>query len=66
MRIILNIDTAKDTRGKKAVRLRCGYYLSSADDIRVSNCGVEIYNYIQEAFEKGFEGGIVIFEGEKK
>lgn len=66
MRIIINIDEAKDGNGKKAVRVRTGYYFSSGDELRVQNCGVEIYNILKEGFGRGFNGGLVIHEGEKK
>ena len=68
MRIIINIDSVKDPRriGRKAVRVRTGYTFSCGDELRIQNCGVEIYNLIKEGFSSGFEGGIVIHEGEKK
>lgn len=68
MRIIINIDEAKDPDrpGKKTVRVRTGYYLSSGDKLRIQNCGVEIYNILKEGFGRGFEGGIIIHEGKKK
>jgi len=50
MRIIINIDEAKDGNGKKAVRVRTGYYFSGGDELRVQNCGVEIYGLIKEGF----------------
>ena len=68
MRIIINIDAVKDPDriGKKTVRVRTGYYFSSGDKLRIQNCGVEIYNIIKEGFGRGFEGGLVIHEGERK
>ena len=66
MRIIINIDEGKDERGKKAIRLRSGYYFNGKDGLRVRNCGVEIYDAIKEGFGRGCEGGLVIHEGEQK
>ena len=68
MRIIINIDAVKDPErpGKKAVRVRAGYYFSSGDELRIQNCGVEIYNILKEVFGRGFDGGLIIHEGERK
>ena len=68
MRIIINIDAVKDPaiRCKKTVRVRTCYYFSGGDELRVQNCGVEIYNIIKDGFGSGFEGGLIIHEGEKK
>ena len=68
MRILINIDEAKDPDrpGKKTVRVRTGYYFSGGDELRIQNCGVEIYNVLKEGFGRGFEGGLVIHEGERK
>lgn len=68
MRIIINIDEAKDPDrpGRKTVRVRTGYYFSGGDKLRIQNCGVEIYNILKEGFGRGFEGGLVIHEGERK
>ena len=67
MRIILDLDKHRDERdGKRKVRLRVKYYTSSGDDLRVHNCGVEIYNLLMEGFEHSFSGGIIVFEGEKR
>ena len=68
MRILINIDEAKDPDrpGKKTVRVRTGYQISSGDELRIMNCGVEIYDVIKEGFGSGFEGGLVIHEGERK
>jgi hypothetical protein len=67
MRIIINIDAVKDPErpGKKTVRVRTGYYFSGGE-LRIQNCGVEIYNVLKEGFGRGFEGGLVIHEGERK
>jgi hypothetical protein len=67
MRIIINIDAVKDPnkRGRKIVRCRTGYYFNSGDEIYVRNCGVEIYDTLKEGFGRGFEGGLVIHEGER-
>ncbi|MBQ1429107.1 MAG: hypothetical protein IIZ06_05510 [Kiritimatiellae bacterium] len=68
MRIIINIDAVKDPDriGKKTVCVRTGYYFSSGDELGIQNCGVEIYNILKEGFRRGFEGGLIIHEGEKK
>ena len=68
MRIIINIDAVKDPDryGKKAVRVSTGYTFNSGDKLAVQNCGVEIYNLLKEGFGRGFEGGIIIHEGERK
>ena len=68
MRIIINIDEVKDPDriGKKTIRVRTGYYFSSGDKLRIQNCGVEIYNTLKEGFGRGFEGGLIIHEGERK
>lgn len=66
MRIIININEAKDAKGKRNIRVRTGYYFNGDDKIRVKNCGVEIYGIIKDGFGKGFEGGTIIHEGEKK
>ena len=68
MRIIIDIDAVKDPYriGKKTVLVRTGYYFSSGDELRIQNCGVEIYNILKEGFGRGFEGGLIIHEGEKK
>ena len=68
MRIIINIDEVKDPDrpGKRTIRVRANYYFNDGDKLRVQNCGVEIYNIIKEGFGRGFEGGIIIHEGEKK
>ena len=68
MRIIINIDAVKDPErhGKNTIRVRTGYYFSNGDKLRVQNCGVEIYNILKDGFGRGFEGGIIIHEGEKK
>lgn len=72
MRIILNIDECTPpakTGGKpglRKIRLRVNYYTSSGDSLRTQNCGVEIYNLLQEAFSNSFEGGILEFEGERR
>ena len=36
------------------------------DGLRVRNCGVEIYEYLKEGIGGGFEGGVIIHEGERK
>ena len=68
MRIIINLDTVRDTAhpSRKTIRVRTNYYFSDGDELRVKNCGVEIYNIIKDGFGRGFEGGLIIHEGEKK
>ena len=66
MRIIINVDEGKDDKGKKAIRLRSSYYFKVKDGLRVRNCGVEIYECLKEGINGGFEGGVIIHEGEKK
>lgn len=66
MRIIINIDEGRDENNRRAVRVRTGYYFSGGDKLRIKNCGVEIYGIIKEGFGRGFEGGVVIHEGERK
>ena len=67
MRIIINIDEVKDPDrpGKRKIRVRTGFYFSDGDKLRVKNCGVEIYGTLKEGFGRGFEGGLVIHEGER-
>ena len=66
MRIIINVEEAKDANGKRAVRLRMGYQQNGGDGLRVTNCGIEIYNLLKEGFENSLTGGIMLFEGEKR
>lgn len=66
MRIIINIDQARDADNKRCVRVRTGYHFNAGDSMRVQNCGVEIYNIIVDGFGKGFTGGEIIHEGLKK
>ena len=66
MRIIINVEEAKDANGKRAVRLRMGYQHSNGDGLRVTNCGIEIYNLLKEGFENSLTGGIMLFEGERR
>ena len=65
MRIIINVDEGKDDKGKKAVRVRTGYYFNGKDCLRVRNCGVEIYQCLVDSFSGAIEGGVIIHEGEK-
>ena len=44
MRIIINVEEVRGGHQKKVVRVRLGYYTSTKDTLRVSNCGIEIYN----------------------
>lgn len=66
MRIIINIDECRDDKGQRAIRVRTGYSFNSGDKIRVMNCGVELYNIIKDGFGSGFQGGVVIHEGERR
>lgn len=66
MRIIINVEEAKDAKGKKTVRVRTGYTFNAADCLRIQNCGVEIYKIIVDGFGRGFEGGVMVHEGEWK
>lgn len=68
MRIIINIEAVRDPnrRDRKTIRVRTGYDRSTNDSLRIQNCGLEIYNIIKEGFRRGFEGGLIIHEGERK
>lgn len=66
MRIIIDIDVARDSHGKRSVRARTKWYANAKDDLRVHNCGVEIYNALKEIFDSAFVGGIMIHQGEVK
>lgn len=66
MRIIINIEEGKDANNRRAVRVRTGYYFNGSDCLRIKNCGIEIYDVIKEGFGRGFEGGVIIHEGERK
>ena len=63
MRIIIDIDQVK-VNGRKTVRARTKWYASGDDDARVRNCGVEIYECLKEGFGSGFEGGLIVHQGE--
>lgn len=69
MRILINVDEAKDSKGKKAVRVRIGYTTSSSDCLRVENCAMDIYNCVCKAFTSGdgggWNGGIIQIEGRR-
>lgn len=66
MRIIIDIDEARDANGKKAVRCRTKWYANSADAVAVHNSGVEIYEGLKEIFDSAFTGGIMVHQGEVK
>lgn len=66
MRIIIDVREGTDTKGKRAVICRTHYFRSAKDCLRVYNCGVEIYDAIKEGFGRGFVGGEIIHEGERK
>ena len=65
MRIIIDIDQVKHD-GRKTVRARTKWYANAADDTRVRNCGIEIYECIKDGFGSGFVGGIIEHQGEQK
>lgn len=66
MRIIINVEEARHG-ARRNVRARIGWYGNGGENVRVRNCGVEIYNAIVEAFQNGgFSGGEIVIEGEKK
>ena len=66
MRIIINVEETKDENGKRAVRLRMGYQHGANDCLRVTNCGIEVYNLLKEGFENSLKGGVMLFEGERR
>lgn len=66
MRIIIDIDEAKDERRRKAVRVRTKWYTGEKDPVPVHNSGIEIYNALKEIFDSAFVGGIMIHQGEVK
>lgn len=66
MRILINVDEVRKDK-RKSVRIRVGWQSGCNDDIRVHNCGIEIYKLVEEAFTGGgFTGGEVVIEGERK
>lgn len=67
MRILINIDDVPDPErpGKRTIRVRTGDTFSK-DQVRTMNFGVQIYNIIKEAFNRGCSGGVVIHEGQRK
>ena len=66
MRIIIDIDQARDTNGRKAVRVRTKYYTGEKDPVPVHNSGIEIYEALKEIFDSAFTGGIMEHKGEVK
>ena len=66
MRIIIDIDSARDANGKKATRVRTKWYSSAKDAAWVRNAGVEIYEGLKEIFDTAYVGGIMIHQGEVK
>ena len=66
MRIIIDIDEAKDERRRKAVRVRTKYYAKAQDPVPVHNSGIEIYTALKEIFDSAFVGGIMEHKGEVK
>ena len=66
MRIIIDIDEAKDARKRKAVRVRTKWYTGENDPVPVHNSGIEIYNALKEIFDSAFVGGIMEHKGEQK
>ena len=68
MRIIIDIDEARDARNRnrKCVRVRTKRYTGADDPVPVHNSGIEIYNALKEIFDSAFTGGIMIHQGEQK
>ena len=67
MRIIINVEEARGGHQKKGVRMRLGYYTSTKDTLRVSNCGIEIYNTLVDGFRnKGLNDKELVVEGERR
>lgn len=67
MRIIINVDEVRSGHQKKAVRMRLGYYTSAEDTLRVSNCGIEIYNALVDGFKnEGLSDKELVVEGERR
>lgn len=64
MHITIEIDSARDLTGRRAVRVRTKWRASATDDMRIKNCGAEIYDAIKEGFGTGFVGGIIQHLGE--
>ena len=66
MRIIIDIDEAKDGHKRKAVRVRTKYYTGEKDPVPVHNSGIEIYEALKEIFDSAFTGGIMEHKGDVK
>lgn len=64
MRIIINLDRVDK---KKRLRIRSGYCFSEKDDIRLMNCGVDLYNAWGDVLDglrdKNTE---IVMEGERR
>lgn len=64
MRIIINLDRIEK---KKKLRIRSNYYFSEKDDIRLKNCGVDLYNAWGDVLgglrDKNTE---IVMEGERR
>ena len=65
MRIILDIDMARDEHKRKRVRLRTKFYRNADDPVVVQNLGVEIYHLMEQGIDTSIEGAIIIHEGEQ-
>lgn len=65
MRIIIDIDTARE-QGTKKIRIRSRFYRNNDDCLRVQNAGNAIYGEIVSGLSfKNFEGDLMIkHEGE--
>ena len=67
MRIIINVEEVRGGHQKKVVRMRLGYYTSTKDTLRVSNCGIEIYNALVDGFKnEGLSDKELVVEGERR
>lgn len=63
MRIIIDIDTARE-QGRKKIRIRSRYYRNSDDCLRVENAGNLIYNEITRGVSFESFAGDLIFQHE--
>lgn len=66
MRIIINVEEVRGCHQKKMVRMRLGYNSSIKDSLRVTNCGIEIYNALVDGFRnEGLSDKELVVEGER-
>ena len=67
MRIIINVEEVRGGHQKKGVRMRLGYYTSTKDTLRVSNCGIESYNALVDGFRNEcLNDKELVVEGERR